>query len=105
MSAALMSDAEAAVVVPEPPDDLGAAGTELWMTATMGRTFTPAQLLMLKSAAQFADLASAARATVLRRGPTTCSRYHGERPHPAAQLAIRYAVESRKLLSRLKVWI
>lgn len=97
-------DVHAEIATTQLPSDLGPEGRRVWTTATTGRSFTPAELLMLASACQFADLAGSARATVAREGPTTTSRYHGARPHPAAQLAIRYAGECRRLLSRLRVW-
>src|SRR5262245_21329869 len=86
-------------------DGLGPDGLKLWNAATEGRTFSKTQLLMLRSEADFTDLASPARATVAREGPTRTSRYHGARRHPAAEQAVRFAREARTILTRLRVWI
>ena len=92
----LVSGSKPASSAPAPPDDLGAAGKDLWRRLTDGYAISDeGGRAVLEVAARACDRAEDCRRRVAKDGPTVRDRWRQVKPHPL--LAVERAARAQML--------
>jgi phage terminase small subunit len=86
---------------PETPEDLGPAGTGLWLAVTDVFALDPHTLATLESACRELDRAHAAEQVLAQAGEYVADRYQAPKAHPAVQVVRSSRLAAARLVQAL----